>query len=938
MVTISNPSSSSSSKSSSSNTAKGFIEGIKKEAKKNESPEVTKIKEKLFGGVPAKGTSVYGEKVSTSTSRRGGGSGGESITPETIYKVQEVAKQEQIKRDIQQTQKSIESQKALERLGVATQQSSIKEEIFGAPSQLKYLKSQQKSVAPADLGKVSIEEIERRSTKNILGQRPKDYIEPKVAEKIISQKYTAEINKVRERDLKRKADYILEQKRQEIANFQQTELNDAQKIYSYLQDKVNSGEMGVEEANKRLKEAGLETKDRVNQFIDKKNTELQKEIDLADKEWQETRGKQLEKQLGTLIGSYRGLVIAKSASIPKVASVAGVGVATSVVAGVGLGLLGATAGAETASVVGTGLGIGTGILATGATGARVYNLYQAKITGKISKDEFTASLATGGAYLSAGVAGAMAGGLIVKAITDYSYLNKEEQKIANRLLERESATKITTKKGYLTEAEVRALKLSATEKAELLAQIKTGNSIQKVRVELNDRGLTPAELKVMKKLNFKGTGYQVVSKKGDISYGGSLYETSAGRGIARIDSGLKREVTSVFKGKAEAGLFKGIQYTEVKQPSVREKIIKIGGEDLSIPIEKRLELIKSAGKTKYLKEGESWIRVKAGQTKTKLIGREVFKGGELINTDIKSPLGTSKAIRISRAEAVSLGLDVRPPYAKATKKVFFKDVASVSYAGQEPKPLFTFEKTSSRVMKGFGADIGKGDFNRGTGAVLETRQVLDTTLITPKPEGALLTTAKSSLSGLSFKSQFSAVIPIQRPIETTKLIEPTETKRIEKQKLTQELGLIPKQKESTYKSVLAPKQISIMKEQERTLIIPKQTAPLIEKVKPKEESLISQIQPFPFQSTITTELTAKPIFPNKWSSGIGVGGGEKGAKKRTGIFGGTTYTPSLGSVLLRTPKKKVTKAQLKALGKKTYSGLGLRPQVEVIENRKGLFD
>lgn len=95
--------------------------------------------------------------------------------------------------------------------------------------------------------------------------------------------------------------------------------------------------------------------------------------------------------------------------------------------------------------------------------------------------------------------------------------------------------------------------------------------------------------------------------------------------------------------------------------------------------------------------------------------------------------------------------------------------------------------------------------------------------------------------------------------------------------------------------------------------------------------------------------TEKPFIPKEPTPFFGLpnlgeiqtGGGERVRGKREGLFGKTSYTASIGSVLLRAPKKKVTAEEYAQLSKKKYLGLGLRPQVEVVSKKKksalGLF-
>ncbi len=69
------------------------------------------------------------------------------------------------------------------------------------------------------------------------------------------------------------------------------------------------------------------------------------------------------------------------------------------------------------------------------------------------------------------------------------------------------------------------------------------------------------------------------------------------------------------------------------------------------------------------------------------------------------------------------------------------------------------------------------------------------------------------------------------------------------------------------------------------------------------------------------------------SKGLGeieTGGGKRKPSKKTKRKGKTIYAPSLASVLLGKKKVKVTKQQLIELGKKSYFGFELRPEVELV--------
>ncbi len=95
-------------------------------------------------------------------------------------------------------------------------------------------------------------------------------------------------------------------------------------------------------------------------------------------------------------------------------------------------------------------------------------------------------------------------------------------------------------------------------------------------------------------------------------------------------------------------------------------------------------------------------------------------------------------------------------------------------------------------------------------------------------------------------------------------------------------------------------------------------------------SLLNEISP------VTSNIKPPRIQPPEFSFG-GFGAGKREdslfdirGRQRPKTKRKTTYTASLGSVLLKQKKKKVTKEELKSLGGKSYFGLELRPEIELV--------
>lgn len=107
----------------------------------------------------------------------------------------------------------------------------------------------------------------------------------------------------------------------------------------------------------------------------------------------------------------------------------------------------------------------------------------------------------------------------------------------------------------------------------------------------------------------------------------------------------------------------------------------------------------------------------------------------------------------------------------------------------------------------------------------------------------------------------------------------------------------------------------------------------------KVEPILNPIQTQPLIEPLVNPI--QQLAPNFNPPGAGfgfglgtiqVGGGQRGTATKGGLFGQTKYNPSLGSVLLRQGKVKVSKAQAQRLGKQTFSGLEMRPEIEIVND------
>ena len=213
-----------------------------------------------------------------------------------------------------------------------------------------------------------------------------------------------------------------------------------------------------------------------------------------------------------------------------------------------------------------------------------------------------------GVTFGAGYAGAIAGSSAVKAVANYSYLNKQEKIILDKILGRKDAFKSTVEKGYLTEAEVKNLALNQEKKLELINQIRGGQSIQKVVTTIDTSKLNAVERAVANKMNYRIVSYQTVNQVGARVEGLGVFKISAGRGLARFDSSLQKKAIAELRGIVKDNKLKGVLQTgTITEKSPR--LIQFGKEYYIS--ERRVDIVGGTGKVKYYKQGENMIRVES---------------------------------------------------------------------------------------------------------------------------------------------------------------------------------------------------------------------------------------------------------------------------------------------------------------------------------------
>jgi len=953
-------------------------------------------------GSSSSGTATIGGKGYTPSSSSGSSSsgtatiGGKGYTPPTvgqpitdtqISQALNVANQRNIQSQITNINKYEKSTQVLQNAGIVplpTSSSSNPNNPFSLENRKRNLENQQMSVIEPDLTNVDVQDLTERGTKSMWGGKSNDYVKPAVVEEILNQRSTQVILRARNQKVGEQINKQVDIEKQNIDNYvslANTTLND---YTNKLQNDINSGKISVSQAEKSLESLQTRLNENIVSYSNKRNEELKTIGTALDKKWWDERGQYLDKSAGKIISSYRTLNILEKANVPNIAIATAGGFAVGVGAGAGLGILGTTAGASTASSVGKGLAIGFGLLAVRSGGKAVYSLSKQYSAGEISKGEFVATIGTGAVFAGASIGGAMAGGLTVKAITNYGKLNAEEKAISERLLNRKNSIEVTNVKGSITESQINQLKISPTQKANLLKQLKVGNSVQKVKININKAGLTPQEIKVANKLNLRGTGYQVTSNVGKSVTGYSSYNIKTGRGLSRFNSQMTREVTSLFTGKSNKGNIAGLSVSEIRTPAKRN-ILRFG--DRSSINQARLELIKGKGTVKYSKEGGNLIRYEYSKSSSKLLRADVYDSkGNWIKSNIKGQGGVSESLRVSKlyGEKGLLQGDLSTGRINTRTTTIFKDVAGKGITGKESPSFFEYKKVPSRSTTRF---VDSTEISKVTDSGLLNIQKIVSPKIIPKvpaPQATLVSASKSTLfnapapaptyvggeGGLLSQSIYSnegsfvsgqadaqfvpALTTKQDSLLTGKsmLASQAEIKTLDLQ--ADKLYIEPKFKQLFVQPKAISKQLFQEPQAQQLFVQPQAqqiylesqaiskqlfNQPITKQVSKLEASQLTQLNLL--ASQVTPATTTPPIgIPG----GVGLfvlpplgspktGGGQRGTRQRTKSSFLPEYNPSLGSVLTGQKAKEVTQKEFKLLSKKKYSGFESRSPLQIVNKK-----
>jgi hypothetical protein len=687
------------------------------------------------------------------------------------------------------------------------------------------------------------------------------------------------------------------------------------------------------------------------------------------------RGEQLTGLSKANLDKLRGIrTIREFTNIKQLAKTAVVGVAVGATAGAGLGVIGAIAGATASASTGVALGIlGTGYAGVEAvkTGTQLASAYK---KGEIGKTELFANIGGVAGNVVVGVASGYAGVKLGSLAVNYATgsLTAKETAILKQLEANKRINfKVEQGRGVIKEVDLKGLKLDPTKQAELIKQVQKGNIVREFKLDINKAGLSSKEIAVLNKLNPKIKLYQVINQV-------SVGKVTTGR----MGLGSKERLYGDAYGVGKDGNIIG-KYRNIRFDGGAKNIKEV---DMGV--------FKSTGKVKY--SADKLSRIERSKTDITSLIRLQFKKGKWVQSDIAPKETYSNSLfksKYERTETYSNSLfkskyertdwnvkaneeglamfkktdvyrDVSgkvisgtkgqpkslkgsleiTPIPKTAKTTLFESPTTSAPKVNPPKVDASQPTTSSTTKTEFPSITqagGKGESSYGNAqsmfAYKERGIFLEQPLVNPPtlnaPSSTLMQSVRASILGQITPATTIKTAVIYPQIQAQAGIK--EKLKYAYDSLKPELrhiglikaGLIQGKTEGLFATQVYSPQIALAQRidiRQDSLLKPVQT-PLL------KQPLLKQplIQP-QYADTILNYGFGLPFAPILGN--VEVGGGQRTARERTGLFGKAKYNPSLGSVLTKTKAKKVTEKEFIALTNKKYKGLGLRPIIKVIKN------
>lgn len=692
-----------------------------------------------------------------------------------------------------------------------------------------------------------------------------------------------------------------------------TIVNDAkteyQATYNNLNAQVQSGQISIDEANQIL-----------SSEADRINSNIQKRFEDSAREWSESRGQEMEKQSYVFLNKVSDRIKLKK-TLMFAPEIVGLGALTGV-AGAGI----AAAGSVGAVAVGV-TGYAGGAAALGITGYSLIKSYKEGTlnAGRIASVILPQLLFLGGAYGGAKVTGRV--------------ISNQNQLKLNDALSR-AKTEITSTTAITEEAQIKALKIPAAEKENLIRELKLGNRVSVTEYAI--KGTTEGDTKTLNKLlpstkiKFAEVVNTAGNQKGFVVNRIAVGEIQVGTGKTAYRENILQRGEGFNVGKDVLMETIGLRVPEGKLPS---------------EVSKSAQIIKPRVKY-YMEEGQ--LKRVAGAESYSFEGRKITaqKGKPITYKDLmevarseyykRVPSTQSKIVEIQRATSAK---ELNTAVSSGEKAIGF-DAKSIKFVTEEAKGYsqrylkpVEFERVpSSKKIKGFDVteDInfknlekpkGKGEKTSGKGKqILEqlNKQESDLSLF-PTFTKQVTESVKTGVQQL--KQTENALFPLtkqknkitQRDLDRTlQKIESLSVKSILKSKGAGAAAVINAQ---------APLQLQTPKQRQPQLMTPAQIEQQIQKL--KQQSAISGITT-PETIFKTPKIPEMP-FPFLLPSYSASGQNKEIkflTKKRKAE---SKYTASLAAAAFQSKPIKVTKKEYERLSKKIYTGAETRPVLEIID-------
>jgi len=717
--------------------------------------------------------------------------------------------------------------------------------------------------------------------------------------------------------------------------------------YSNIQKRINNGE-DYDKLVKEFEEYQKKADERLKAAAENIDKESQLKLEGFAKEWSETKGVSMEKYAGLILRSTERLVRASPKQLyKKFKKSFMIGVPTGAAASIILPKLAKATGLTISKGVGAGITAGFAAVSVGKGYATAgYDV----ATGKLAKEEFLVEggvrAVEGGVSFIGGFSGAVVGSVAVSTAANllktgtFRGIKPIEQKLARDAYNK-NGLKSKVIKGEITESSIKKLSIGTQGKNNLMNEVKVGNVIRKTTYTPNTKGLSAAEIKALGKFGVKIDVYSVYDRAGNV------LKTIE---VAKITG--RAPITKIYKGGTEifstgSGTIKG-QTSSIIRTSVKYK--GLGFKDRLTLLGQSKPRITDITGDKVSGTGavanKAGFRLEVGAGKSESIFKFNVKSGVLDTSLNTASSRNSIFSRLTSQKVASISGGKNIKFLTTTNT--FSDITGAGAVKPSQNSFFNFFKSAfaSSGAKTTGTGLG-GMGKKGSLGLFAPPKVVapapklyPPVVTAPKLSPSIEMFSNNPLSSITKEAGFLALTAPAPSIATPVFLPLTAPAAIQQRKL---LFNAPTLKIDDNILINAPAMTSIrefsMFAPAKSIMVSRHSQPLvsIQNQQPVQE-VTQKIITAPAQTLQTNPTFKTPINPSFVGFGgfglplgrVKTGGGGIGKKEIGGLFGKTSYSASLGSVLTGYSKK----GNAKSLSKQTFTGLGLRPIIEKPDKKK----